>query len=79
VPSQPMARRSGRQLNTSPSETAIGYRNEGKRPTSDVELPKAPVLQLRRPIAVVEGKEGRGARRIKYTTQFQSITDKKRL
>src|SRR5262249_8252348 len=43
------------------------------------EPPKTPVLQLRRPSAAVEGVEGRGARQIKYTTQFQSITNKRRL
>ena len=49
---------------------------------SDVEspeLPETPVLQLRRPSAVVEGAEGRGARRIKYTSQFRGITDKEDL
>jgi len=49
---------------------------------SDVEPPEppeTPVLQLRRPSAVAEGVEGRGARPIKYITQFQSITDKTRL
>jgi len=49
---------------------------------SDVELPEppeTPVVQLRRPSAVVEGVEGRGARRIKYTPKFQSITDTRKL
>lgn len=43
------------------------------------ELPESPVLQLRCPDAVAEGVVGRGARPIKYTTQFQSIKDKARL
>jgi hypothetical protein len=82
VPNQPMAIRSRRELNPSTPETPIRHRNEGKRPTSNVEppeTPEAPVLQLRRPSVVVEGKEGRGARRIKYTAQFQSIMNKRSL